>query len=323
VILVTGGTGFIGSHLLDRLADAGQPVRALVRRSTMRRKTALPHGVEAVSGDLATGEGLADAARGAGAIIHIAGVLKALTPQDYYRGNALATENLARVAAGQGTRFVHVSSLAVCGPSPADGSVNEDSETRPLTHDGKSKLEAERIVRSLLPQAVIVRPPVVYGPRDTGVFPLLKSISRGVALQIAGGERWLSFIYVRDLVDGILAASNCPQALGRTYFLSHAQPVNWSHLRDAAARVMHRKPLVLRVPMSAAYGVGYLAEIWSALTRKPGMVSREKIAEAMCGRWVCDTRRAAAELGFEAKTSLDAGLAETLAWYKEAGWVKY
>jgi dihydroflavonol-4-reductase len=323
VILVTGGTGFIGSHLLDRLAGAGQPVRALVRHNTLRRKTALPRGVEAVPGDLATGEGLADAARGAGTIIHVAGVLKALTPQDYYRGNARATENLARVAAGQGTRFVHVSSLAVCGPSPADGYVNEDSETRPLTHYGKSKLEAERIVRSLLPQAVIVRPPVVYGPRDTGVFPFLKSISRGVELRIAGGERWFSAIYVRDLVDGILAASTSPQAPGRTYFLSHPQPVNWSHLGDATARLVRRKRLVLRVPVSAAYGIGYLAEIWSTLTRKPAMVSREKIAEALCARWVCDSRRAAAELGFEAKTSLDAGLAETLAWYKEAGWVKY
>ena len=99
--------------------------------------------------------------------------------------------------------------------------------------------------------------------------------------------------------------------------------MNWSHLREAAAGIMRRKPLVLRVPMSAAYGIGYLAERWSALTRTPGMVSREKIAEATCARWVCDTSRAATELGFEAKTSLDAGLAETLAWYKEAGWVKY
>jgi nucleoside-diphosphate-sugar epimerase len=318
VILVTGGTGFIGSHLLDRLADAGEPVRALVRR-----KTALPRGVEAVSGDLTTGEGLADAVRGADTIIHIAGVIKALTPADYYRGNARATENLARAAVGRGIRFVHVSSLAVCGPSPPEGFVDEDSEPRPLTHYGKSKLEAERIVQSLLPEAVIVRPSVVYGPRDTGVFPFWKSVSRGVVLQIAGGDRWLSLIYVSDLVDGILAASRNPRALGRTYFLSHAEPLNWSHLGDAAARLMRRKPLVLRVPKSAAYGVAYLAEGWSALTRTPGIVSREKIAEATCARWVCDSRRASTELGFDAKTSLDAGLLETLAWYKQAGWVKY
>jgi dihydroflavonol-4-reductase len=323
VILVTGGTGFIGSHLLDRLADAGEPVRALVRPTKVRRKTALPRGVEPVSGDLATGEGLVEAARGADTVIHIAGVLKALTPDDYYRGNARATENLARAATGQATRFVLVSSLAVCGPSPADGSVNEDSETRPLTHYGKSKLEAERILRSLLPHAVIVRPPVVYGPRDTAVFPFLKSIARGLELRIGGGEHWFSAIYVRDLVDGILAASTSPQALGRTYFLSHAQPVNWTQLGDTTARLVNRNRLVVRVPVSAAYGIGYLAERWSALTRKPGMVSREKISEATCARWVCDTRRAADELGFEAKTSLAAGLAETLAWYKEAGWVKY
>lgn len=323
MILVTGGTGFIGSHLLDRLAETGEPVRALVRPGTMRRKTALPPGVETVFGDLAAGEGLAESVRGASLVIHIAGTIKALNPEGYYRGNAQATENLARAVVRRGIRFVHVSSLAVSGPCPADGAVNEDSEPHPLTHYGKSKLEAERIVRSLLPEAVIVRPPVVYGPRDRGVFPLLQSISRGVVLQIAGGQRWFSMIYVRDLVDGILAASTSPQALGRTYFLSHAEPLNWSHLGDTAARLMRRKPLVLRVPVKAAYGVGLLAEAWSKLTRKPGIVSREKIAEATCARWVCDPSRAAAELGFQARTGLEAGLAETLAWYKEAGWIEY
>jgi nucleoside-diphosphate-sugar epimerase len=318
VILVAGGTGFIGSHLLDRVADTGEPVRALVRR-----KTALPRGVEAVYGDLATGEGMAEAIRGADTIIHIAGVIRALAPRDYYRGNAQATENLARVAAGRGSRFVHVSSLAVCGPCPAECAIDEDTDPQPVSHYGKSKLEAERIVRSLLPEAVIVRPPIVYGPRDTGVFPLLKSISRGVVLQIAGGERWFSMIYVHDLVDGILAAARSPQAAGRTYFLSHPQPLNWSDLGDTAARLMVRKPRVLRVPRPVAYGAGWLAEVWSTVTRTPGIVSREKVMEATCARWVCDSRRASAELGFNAKTSLDAGLLETLAWYKEAGWVKY
>ena len=113
MILVTGGTGFIGSHLLDRLTAAGEPVRALVRR-----KTALPQGVDAVYGDLADGGGLGAAMRGVTAIIHIAGATKAIRPDDYYRGNVRATENLARAAAGRGIRFVHVSSLAACGPCP-------------------------------------------------------------------------------------------------------------------------------------------------------------------------------------------------------------
>jgi dihydroflavonol-4-reductase len=322
VILVTGGTGFIGSHLLDRLASAGEPVRALVRRSA-RRRVALPGDVEPAFGNLETGEGLSQAVSGAATIIHVAGVTKALTSADYYRGNARATENLARAAAGQGARFVHVSSLAVCGPNVDGRMIDEDTAPHPVSHYGKSKLEAERVVRSLLPESVIVRPPVVYGPRDTGVFPLLQSISRGIVLQIAGGERWFSMIYVRDLVDGILAAARHSQILGRTYFLSHPQPLNWTNLADTAASLMRRKPLVLRVPPIAAYGVGWAAEMWSSLSRTPGILSREKVAEASYPRWVCDSRRASVELGFEAQTGLNAGLSETLAWYKEAGWLKY
>jgi nucleoside-diphosphate-sugar epimerase len=77
------------------------------------------------------------------------------------------------------------------------------------------------------------------------------------------------------------------------------------------------------VPLSLAHGVGYCAELWSRVTRTPGIISREKILEARCAAWICDHRRAAAELQFEAPTSLSAGLAKTLAWYKEAGWLQY
>ena len=123
MILVTGGTGFIGSHLVERLAAQGRRVRCLVRRST----TNLPAAVELAHGDLETGAGLAEALRGVDTVIHLAGVTKARTIADYDRGNAVATANLLRAAAGhidQIGRFVHVSSLAAAGPSPAD---------RPLT----------------------------------------------------------------------------------------------------------------------------------------------------------------------------------------------
>jgi nucleoside-diphosphate-sugar epimerase len=162
---------------------------------------------------------------------------------------------------------------------------------------------------------------VVYGPRDTDVFQILRSISKGWVLEIGGGERWFSVIYVGDLVEGLLAARR--GAGGRAYFLAHPQPVSWSELSATAARIMARRPRVVRVPSWVAYGVGLGAEAWSRIRRKPGIVSREKVAEARCRWWTCDTRRAAAELGFEARTPLDAGLAQTLAWYKEAAWLKY
>ena len=326
MILVTGGTGFIGTHLLEMLVARGESVRALVRirmprGSRVRRE--LPAGVETVYGDLESGAGLAEALSGADVVIHLAGVTKALRPQDYYDGNVRATEQLAHAMTGQGMRLVHVSSLAAIGPATPGAPLAEDAEPHPLTHYGKSKLAAERVVRRLAPDAVIVRPPVVYGPRDTDVFQLLKSISRGLVLEIAGGERWFSAIYVKDLVKGLLAAARAPRAAGRTYFLAHPEPVSWRQLGASAARIMARTPRVVTVPFVVARAVGACAEFRARLCGKPGIVSRDKIAEARCMSWTCDTARAADELGFVAPTSLDEGLEQTLAWYKEAGWLTY
>jgi dihydroflavonol-4-reductase len=318
MILVTGATGFIGTHLVARLAALGRSVRCLVRR-----KVPLPDGVEAVFADLAGDSSLDDALRGVDTIIHLAGVTKALSAADYYKGNARATETLLRALQGRAVRLVHVSSLAAIGPSPDGTPVAEDAEPHPLTNYGRSKLEAERLVRRLFPQAVIVRPPVVYGPRDTDVFQLLKSISKGLVLEIEGGERWFSAIYVADLVEGLLNAADGPQGLGRAYFLANSKPASWSELSATAARIMGRHPRVLKIAPGMAKAVGFCAELWARATRTPGIISREKIAEAQCMCWTCDTRRAAAELGFQARTSLESGLALTLAWYKEAGWLSY
>ncbi len=316
--LVTGASGFIGSHLVRKLAALGESVRCLVRRETL-----LPPQAETAYGDLASGRGLDDALRGVDSVIHLAGVTKALSAEDYYTGNARATETLARALSGRSLRLVHVSSLAAIGPSSDGTPVAEDAEPHPLTNYGRSKLEAERVVRRLLPDAVIVRPPVVYGPRDTDVFPLLKSISKGLVLEISGGERWFSAIYVEDLVEGLIAAVRSPHGAGRAYFLAYPTPASWSQLSGTAARLMGRTPRVLRISPVVAKAVAYCAELWARFTRKPGILSREKVAEAQCMCWTCDTRRAAAEIAFQARTPLEAGLAQTLAWYKEAGWLSY
>jgi dihydroflavonol-4-reductase len=313
VILVTGGSGFIGGHLVEALCARGERVRCLVRRKLVTQ-------AEVVLGDLVNGAGVEAALEGVDLVIHLAGVTKALKVEDYSLGNVRATEKLAAAVAGRGIRMVHVSSLAAVGPNVDGTPVGEDDEARPLTHYGKSKLEGERVIRRLVPDAVIVRPPVVYGPRDTDVFQILKPLSRGIAVQIGSGERWFSAIYVGDLVEGLIAASS---ASGRTYFLANSTAVSWSDLRGSAARIMGRGARVLRVPAAAAYAAGLGAEVWARLTGKAGIISREKVAEALCPYWTCDTRRAAAEIGFEARTSLDAGLGLTLEWYREAGWLKY
>lgn len=321
MILVTGGTGFIGSHLLDHLSAASAKARCLVR--PRKNPLTLPPGIELAYGDLSTGDGVEAALRDATVVIHLAGVTKALGAQHYYAGNARGTATLAKAMAGRNIRFVHVSSLAAGGPS-ADGiPVLEDQAAHPVSDYGRSKLEAERIVRDLFPAAVIIRPPVVYGPRDTDVFQLLKSISRGWMLQIAGCERWFSAIFVKDLVEGLLAAASHPDAAGRLYYMAHRKPVSWSDFGETAGSIMGCRLRVVRAPLPAARAMGVLAEVWAHATRKPGIISRDKITESQCQWWTCDSSRAASELGVEANTSLENGLAQTLAWYKKAGWLKY
>jgi nucleoside-diphosphate-sugar epimerase len=319
--LVTGATGFVGSHLLEKLRSRGEAVRCLVRPATDARR--LPAGVETAAADLVTGQGIDHALSGVDTVIHVAGVTKALSTVDYVTGNARATETLVRALVSRGIRLVYVSSLAAIGPSLDGRPVNEESAPHPVSTYGKSKLEGEKIARALLPDSVIVRPPVVYGPRDTGVFQILKAVANGLVLEIAGGERWFSAIYVEDLAEGICAAARASKAAGRAYFLAHREPVSWRQLGATAAQIMGRRPRTIRVPVTVAKSVAFFAEMWSRISRNPAIISREKVAEACYGFWTCEPARATADFGFEAPTPLAAGLAKTLGWYKEAGWLKY
>lgn len=318
MILVTGGTGFIGSHLVDRLLENKQPFRVLARHPGSVKNA------PASRGDLATGEGIAEALDGVDSVIHLAGTTKTLTPEGYRLGNVVAAENLARAIAGAGRpiRVVHVSSLAASGPAPHGEAVTEDDQPGPVSLYGKSKLEGERRMRAHVPKATIVRPPVVYGPRDTDVFQILKSASRGIALRVAGGESWFSAIYVSDLVQGILLAEQSPAAAGKTWFLAHPRQVSFTEMIAAIAQAIGRTPHILTIPPAAAFAAGSCAEVFSRLTGKPGILSRDKVREMVCARWVCSTERAKRELAFEASTDFGEGIEKSVAWYRTAGWLR-
>ena len=327
-VLVTGATGFIGSHLVERLLSEGASVRCLLRPVSSRGVTARhlpPQGANGILGDLITGAGLDTALDGVDLVFHLAGVTKALHSSDYYLGNVQATENLLHAMSRSPARLIHVSSLAAMGPSPDGTPLREDAAPHPLTHYGKSKLEGEQAVRSssISGRSTVIRPPVVYGPRDVDVYHVFKAAASGALLRIGRPESYFSFIYVADLVDGIILAAERRQAAGKAYFLANPGPVSWTEFGSTAALTMVKKLRTLTLPVWTAYVVGCFADLLSRMTGRPGLLSRDKILDARQRYWICDTTRAAAELDFHTQTSLREGVAATLEWYREAQWLTY
>jgi dihydroflavonol-4-reductase len=321
MLLVTGSTGFIGNHLVARLAARKCTVRCLVRAGSDTSKLPLSS-VELVRADLRSGEGLAEALRGVDTVIHLAGVTKASTASAYIEGNATATAKLVE-AASHVRRFVHVSSLAAAGPSTEGNPVFEAAEPHPVSQYGRSKLEGEEAVRNsaLWERSVIVRPPVVYGPGDKDVYQLIRAASRGWMVRIGRGQQHFSIIYVEDLVNGLVNVAENEHAGGKIYFLAHPMPVLWEDFGMCVARLTRKACRTVTVPASFAYGAGLCAEWWARWSGKPGILSRDKVREACCDGWVCDTGRSLRELGFCAGTDLEEGLRRTIDWYREAGWL--
>jgi dihydroflavonol-4-reductase len=326
VVLVTGATGFIGGHLVERLLAEGSRVRCLVRPGSRRPAAARrlpPPEAESVLGDLESGAGLEYAMEGVTLVFHVAGVTKALRASGYYLGNVNATRNLARAVARTDARLVHLSSIAAAGPSHYGRPLDENSIPRPLTDYGKSKLETEQLLRAQIAErTTIIRAPLVYGPRDIDVLHMFQSAARGARIRIGDRERYFSYLYVSDLIDGLLLAAQ-PGAAGRTYFLASPEPATWTEFHNAAASMMLRTLRTLTLPVWAAYLAGILADSSSRLLGRPWILSRDRVRDARHYYWTCDPTRAAAELGFQAQTSLREGVAATIEWYRHAHWLNY
>ena len=324
--LVTGGTGFVGSHVVELLLEEGWEVVCPVRDARNLRN------LSGVKVRIIPFEGIEQEARrtpGFNFVIHAAGATRGLNYEQYRQANVEGTrsllEILARLPLGSTfRRFVLVGSQAAAGPCAEPGvPVAESDNPRPVSLYGKSKLEAERVVLSFacrLP-VTIVRPSTVFGPKDRDVLGVFRCAQHGFSPYLGGPDRLFSVIYVEDLARGIREAATAAVQSGETYFLANKTPVSWREFTGEVARVMGCRTMNVPIPLAVMRLASLAGEVAGRVARSPQLLRREKFDEMKQSGWVCSTEKAKRELNWEAQTPLHEALRKTVGWYRATGWL--
>ncbi len=320
-VLVTGGTGFVGRHVIEALHRRGDEITALVR-SERRAASLAALGVELVVGDLHDTGALAAATRRQHTVYHVAGMIAARNEAEFDRANRQGTEHLVAAAAEANVeRFVLVSSLAAAGPSRPGLPLVGDEAPNPVTAYGRSKLAAEAAVRASALGWTVVRPPIVYGPRDREVLKLFKVARTGFAPVFGSADQELSAVYGPDLANAIVAAAGTAAAVGQTYYACHPVSFTSRQLIDGIGRALGRRVRPLRLPRGLAGPVLGLTATIARLAGRATVLHPDKANEFFQPAWTADPDPLIRDTGWQPKYDLAAGLAATVAWYREAGWL--
>ncbi|MCU0342942.1 MAG: NAD(P)-dependent oxidoreductase [Ignavibacterium sp.] len=325
IALVTGANGFVGSHLVDNLLSHGLRVRCLVRKSS-NLKWLDKKNVEIFDSGLFDKDGLRKAFKDVNYIYHVAGVVKSKTKDGYFKGNVETTKNLLEVAlenAPTVKRFLVVSSQTVSGPSLEGKPVNEDSECKPITTYGRSKLEEERLVLSFKDKLpiTICRAPAVYGERDTEIFIYFQTFSKGLTTTIGFNKKELSLIHAIDLAEGFYLASMSEKAKGEIYFISSEKFYTWQEINSITSKILNKKPIIIKVPHFLVYTIAAVAQFFAMFSSKPATLNIEKAKDITQQYWTCDTSKAMRDFGYKQKISIEEGIKKTCDWYIKMKWI--
>jgi nucleoside-diphosphate-sugar epimerase len=300
-VAVTGASGFIGRHLVEHLDGRGTDV--VVVRRPFESHT------------------LRDALRGAEAVVHLAGVVSALRDQDYFAANVDGTRAVAEAARAAGVAMIHISSLAAAGPASPRAPRSEGDAPAPINAYGRSKLAGEGVVAASEGlRWTILRPGVVYGPRDRALLPVFRLAKRGILPLVGRTDAAYTFIHVADLVRVITAALDHP-AKRDVLFVGHREPVTTRDLLEGVRATLGGRGRIVRIPLAITKAAALGGDAAALLFRKQALINSRRYAELASEGFVCRVDRLRDRLGIAAEIGLKEGLADAHAWYRQAGWL--
>jgi len=324
-VLLTGGNGFVGSHILDTLRASGVEVCLLLRRGSDRRFIARHLDAVAIQeGAITEPSSLDRALEGATHVIHCAGATRALSERQFFEINEGGTRNVVEAIRRHGgiQRLVHISSLAAVGGALRGRVLTEGDPECPSSAYGRSKRAADVQVRERCStEYAILRPPAVYGPRDAEFLRLFKAVRRGFKPVFGDGGQELSFSYVADLAQAAVVCLTSAGAVRRTYFVAGSERVTSREFGSLVADVAQCRARLLRIPTWVLFPLCLGQDAVSQLTGRASVLSRHKFGEFRAEALTCDPSPLARDTGFHSGTNLRTGLRKTLEWYQGQGWI--
>ncbi|MBI4914688.1 MAG: NAD-dependent epimerase/dehydratase family protein [Acidobacteria bacterium] len=325
-VLVTGASGFIGWHVVRELLRVGRTVRVLARPTADVRHLR-ERNVEIFVGDVRNCDSLQEPVKDIDAVIHLAGVMQAASEEDHRRTHVDGTMNLLDAMerhARSVRRLVYVSSLAVTGAAPRGQSLGEDATPVPVGAYGRTKLEAEAAVLERADRfpVTIFRPPLVYGPRDRSLLPYFQAIRAGLVILPGGGDQPISIVHAVDLAAAIVRATERDHASGAVFHVTDGPARRLRDLAEAV-RLAQGTPAITfsvsRDTLGAAQRLGRLCLRW--LPGMPAWLHPDSLDLLLATGWNCSDARVRRDLDWAPRVPLVEGLAGTVDWYRDAGWL--
>lgn len=290
-VLITGGNGFIGKRLTEALLHKGYKVKILTRRKP--KKQPVNPDVTIVQADYQNVDSLHQAMQGCSQVYHLAAAIFSFKLADFYQANAQVTHNMVKAAnLSEGLEhFIYMSSLAASGFSTdAHHPRTEIDEPSPISDYGITKLEGEKAVRTLRPEIAwtIVRAPIVYGGRESGVSKIAAWVKRGLMINTSGNGLF-SVVYVEDLVKALVLIPTLPQAKQEVFFICEVQDYTWPDFISKMAKAMGvRKPFMPKAPVWVLHLAAKIYSTVAYLTGTEPALNYDKVKEAVInGHWTC------------------------------------